>query len=460
MPRILVVGGGISGLTIAYRLQQLLPIADIEVWEANQRLGGAVWTETENGFTIEHGPNGFLDNKSSLLNLAHELGLGPRLIPGSEAARKNRFLFVNQRLQQLPGGLGSLFTTPLLSWPGKFRMLAEPLVHRRNSKMESVAAFATRRFGREAAEVFIDPLVTGIHGGDPALLDVRSAFPRLADWEAKFGSVLRGVIQSRRQRKREALQQGSAVTPQRMWSFPNGLREVIEALTGKLNIPPRRDLPVSRIHRSENTWSIHGAEKAPHFCDCVVLACPAPQQAKLIAPFESRLSELIGEIAYNRIAVVALAFRESDVPNRPDGFGFIAPQRTGRDILGAQWCSSIYPNRAPNGLALWRVLCGGWNRPEVVDWPDDQLLRAVRQELQLAQGVVASPVMSKIIRWPQAIPQYLVGHPEKLQAIDRLTAKHPGLFLAGNAYRGIALNDCVENADRVANAVVEYLRAK
>jgi oxygen-dependent protoporphyrinogen oxidase len=185
-----------------------------------------------------------------------------------------------------------------------------------------------------------------------------------------------------------------------------------------------------------------------------VLSCPAFVQAEILADLDRDLAHLIGGIRYNRIAVVALGFKAADVP-LADGFGFIAPQRVGRDLLGVQWCSATYPDRAPAGMVLWRALCGGWNRPEIVDWTDEKLIAAVRAELRVAQGVIAEPAFVHIIRWDAAIPQYTLGHPERVDAIEDRIAQYPRLFLAGNAYRGVALNDCTERGEFVAGLVAD-----
>jgi len=447
MPRVLIAGGGISGLTIAYRLQKLLPSAEIVIWESGNRLGGNVWTEQINDLVIEHGPNGFLDNKTSTIELAKDVGLGDRLITANQSARQHRYLFVDNAVRELPRGLLTLFTTSLLSVRGKLRLLAEPLIRRGNQPGESVADFAIRRFGRETAEVFVDALVTGIYGGDPALLECDAAFPRLVSMEAKHRSIVLGGLRSRAKR-------------QNMWSFPEGLQELIEAIASQLVHKPTFGRKVRQAERSDTGWVIHDDGTECVNADAVVLACPAFAQRRIVKSLDPHLAAMIAEIPYNRIAVVAIAYRERDVPRKAVGFGFIAPQRTRRDILGVQWCSAIYSGRAPAGQVLWRVLCGGWHRGDVVDWPDDRLVSAVQGELSLALGVSATPVFAKVIRWHQAIPQYTIGHRQRVIEIEKLTAQHDGLFLTGSSYRGISLNDCVENAGRVAGQVVGYLAGR
>ena len=450
MSRIVVVGAGISGLALAFRLRQRQPDAEITILESDSRPGGKIRTEQANGFVVEAGPNGFLETKPSTIQLCRDLGLGDELIAASEESRKYRFLFLNNRLRKLPGGPFGLVATGLFGIRGKLGLLSEFIrPGAAPAKDESVGEFFRRRMGREAAEVLGDALVTGIHGGDPELLSLKAAFPRAAEMEAKHGSVIRGFLRSAKQRRRDAIARGEPPPKTgRMWSFRAGLGGLIESLCARR--PPVCGARVRRIERKENSWLVHGDGQDSWPADRLVLACPAYEQAEMLAGLDASLAAEIGGIRYNRIAVVAVGFRQSDLASVPAGFGFIAPQRTRRDLLGVQWCSAIYPGRAPQGCVLWRALCGGWNRPEIVDWDDGKLLHAVRMELQLALGVTAEPIFHRIIRWDRAIPQYHVGHLQRVARIEALAAKWPGLILAGNAYRGVALNDCTEQAERIA----------
>ena len=459
MPHVVIVGGGLSGLATAYRLKRAAPGVRITLLEAAGRTGGNVGTEVHGGFRVETGPNGFLDAKPFLPWLCRDLGLTGRLIAGSEAARKNRFLFLDGKLQQMPGGPLGLFTSPLLSPKGKWDLFAEAFRRPKRPKHdESVREFVTRRAGREAAEVFADALVTGIHGGDPAELSVAAAFPRLPLLERTYGGIVRGFLKAAKQKRRDALARGEPpLGPQRMWSFREGLQVLTDALAADLGPVVQTGISVERVVRIEGGWAVHADGREPRPADAVVLACPAYEQAAMLADLDPDLAALVGGIRYNRIAVVAVGYRKADCPGVPDGFGYIAPQNTRRDLLGVQWCSSIFPDRAPPGHVLWRALCGGVHRGDVLDWDDDQLVRAVHAELQLALGVRGGPVFSGVVRWPRAIPQYVVGHLERVTRIDTAAAKYPGLFLTGNAYRGVALGDCAEQGERVAAAVVRHL---
>lgn len=452
MPNVVIVGAGISGLALAYRLQQTRPDADITILEQRDRPGGTVWTERRDGFQIEIGPNGFLDSKPSTLTLCRDVGLGDQLLTASESASRNRFLFLDGRLQQLPGSLAAFLTSNLLSWRGKLAILTERFRRpRRDGADESIDAFARRRAGREAAEVLADALVTGIHAGDPALLSIRATFPRVVALEEQYGSVMKGFAQSARQRRAEAKASGKPYERSgQMWSLRPGLRLLIETIRDRLLRPPLLGVTVKRVEREGDGWLVRGEGDNRWPADAVVLACPAYQQAAILADHDPELADQIGGIAYNRVAVIALGYRAADVPVSLDGFGYLTPQRTRRDLLGVQWCSSIFPERAPAGQVLLRAMAGGWHRPEVVGWDDARLLSAARAELQLALGVQAAPVLQQIIRWDRAIPQYHIGHLERVARIEQRLAQHPRLFLAGNAYHGIALNDCTEQAELLA----------
>ncbi len=463
MTRVVIVGGGISGLATAFRLQQRCPAAEITILEQRDRVGGNAWTERRDGFQVETGPNGFLDNKPTTTQLCADLGLTDSLIAASDISGKNRYLFLDGRLRRLPSGLLDFFASDLLSWRGKVNLLLERFRRRGCTSDESIDAFVRRRAGPEAAEVLADAMVTGIHGGDPAVLSVRAAFPRLAALEQQYGSVLKGMGKSARQRRTEATARGEVYKRTgKMWSFREGFRLLMETLRDRLARRPLVGVSVRHVEKSltggaRPRWTVHGDGADSWPADAVILAAPAYQQAAMLAGLDAELADKITGIAYNRIAVVALGFRAADVPRPLDGFGYIAPQRTRRDLLGVQYCSSIFPARAPGGMVLLRSLCGGWHRAEVAGWDDDRLLQAVRSELTLALGIHAAPCFHHIVRWERAIPQYTLGHLQRVAWIEDRVTRHDGLFLTGNAYHGVAFNDCTEQAGLVAARVMDYL---
>jgi oxygen-dependent protoporphyrinogen oxidase len=462
-PRIVIVGAGISGLSVAYRLQQVLPNSFITIVEQAARPGGTAWTLREAGFQVEIGPNGFLDTKPTTLNLARDIRLAPQLIPASAAAAKNRYLFLGDKLKPLPAGFGSFLRTDLLSWRGKLSLLWERFRSRRvEIGDESIDAFARRRAGQEVADVFADALVSGIFAGDPKLLSLRACFPRIADLEREYGSVMKGFAAAAKKRKAQAKAQGVPdERPGNLWSFSGGLRVLVETLASQLKQAPVYAANVRALTKEGDPkkplWRVHGDSQDAWEANAVVLACPAPAQATILGGLDADLAYQIGAIAYNCIAVVALGYRRADVPMPLDGFGYIAPQNTRRDLLGVQWCSSIFPQRAPDDCVLLRAMSGGWHRPEVVDWDDARLLQALRAELKLAMNIAAQPMFHKIVRWDKAIPQYTIGHLERVAGIQTRSAQHPGLFLGGNAYHGVALNDCTEQADVIARRIQQFL---
>jgi oxygen-dependent protoporphyrinogen oxidase len=458
---VVVVGAGVWGLAAAFRLQQRLPAADVTVLEGEGRVGGKVLTESRDGFRVEAGPNGFLDTNPATVDLARDLGLGGRILAASEAAGRNRFLLLGGRLRAVPSSPFAFFRSDVLSWRGKLALLTERFRRRpAGDADESVDAFARRRAGDEVADTLADVAVTGIYAGDPNLLSVRAAFPRLAALEREHGSVIGGLARARRRRRREAAAQGTPPpAPGRMWSFPEGLSALTDALRNQLRRPPLLGAPARRVsRRPEGGWEVEGQGHDRWPADAVVLTCPADRQAALLADLDAELAARVGDIPYNRVAVVALGYREADVPRPLAGFGYLVPRREGRDVLGVQWCSSIFPgHRAPPGAVLLRALCGGWTRPEVVGWDDDRLTGAVRAELAQALGVEALPVFRHVVRWERAIPQYHLGHLERVAWIEDRAARHPGLFLGGNAYRGVAVNDCTAGAAELAGRVARHL---
>lgn len=461
MPHVVVVGGGLTGLAVAYRLRAAAPGVGVTVLEPQLRPGGNVGTEDHTGFRVERGPNGFLDRTPHLPRLCRDLGLADRLVAASEAARKNRYLFLGGRLRRLPGGPLGLLTSPLLSARGKWQLFTEPFRKAPPPGTdETVAEFVTRRAGTEAADVFADALVTGIQAGDPHRLSVAAAFPRLPKLEREAGSIVRGFMRAAKQRRREAAARGeSPPGPQRMWSFREGLRVLVESLADALGPAVRTGVRVRAVYPSAGVggWTVRGEGRDSWAADAVVLAAPAYEQAGIVADLAPQLADDLAGIAYNRVAVVALGYREANCPVKPDGFGYIAPQRTRRDVLGVQWCSSTYPDRAPAGCVLWRALCGGVNRADVFDLSDAELIGRVHAEMKLAMGVTGEPVFTRVVRWPRAIPQYVVGHLDRVARIDAAAARHPGLFLTGNALRGIALGDCAEQGEAVAADVALFL---
>lgn len=465
MARIVIVGAGISGLATAWHLQQRLPQAAITVLEANARPGGTLWTERKQGFQVELGANGFLDNRGGTLRLCHALGLQKDLIPAAPSAKK-RFLFHKDDLVPLPGGLASFLRSPLLSLRSKWRIATERYRKpRKDERDESVYDFIARRSSPEVAELLGDAFVTGIFAGDSRQLSVAAAFPRLVRAEREFGSVTVGLRRLNRLTRAELAKAG--ITSRKrptMWSFKPGLRVLPEVLSVRLRREPLLGVPARAVRAVEDdgrpVWQVLAEGKEAFTADAVVLTCPAPRQAALLADQDPDLADQILHIPYASLAVVAVGYRQEDILRPIEGFGYLAPQESRRELLGVQYCSEIWPERAPAGLVLLRAMVGGWDRPEIMTWDDDRLSMAVRQELRMTLGILRPPVFMQIIRWDPAVPQYTLGHLERVAKIEDRLTQHPGLFLGGNAYHGISLNDCTENAERLAGLVAAHLQTR
>lgn len=476
--KVVVCGGGISGLAAAFHLRALaaarrVPL-ELTVLETGRRLGGTIHTIERDGFRCEHGPNGFLDSKPTTLALARALGIGHRLLPSADAARR-RFVLVDGRLLEIPTTPPAFLRSPLLPVGGRLRVLGEMFVsRRREAGDESVAAFARRRLGRHAAERLIDPFVSGVFAGDPERLSVRAAFPRLVELEAEYGSLIAAAWKLAAKRKGDpdadtvgqsgavgqdgAVAQGGAAGPGgRLTAFPGGMSELIGALGDHLSDAVRLDSPVTGLCRGPAGWSVTWGDQGNTIegVDRVVLAVPAYAAAPLLAPLDFAFGELLGAIPYAAVSMVALGFRREDVAHALDGFGFLIPAREHRPILGCLWTSSIFPgHRAPAGHVLLRVMAGGARRADVARRPDQQLVELARRELEPLLGLRAGPVFHHVSRHRRAIPQYELGHGQRLDAIDAAAAHLPGLHLLGNAFRGVGINDCTREAARVASEVL------
>jgi oxygen-dependent protoporphyrinogen oxidase len=456
-PRIVIVGAGISGLAVAYHLQRLVPSAQISVLERDVRPGGTIWSERQAGFLVEYGPNGFLPGKPSTLSLCRSLDLERFLVEAGPAAR-HRYLLLDGRLHRLPEGVWSFLTTPILSWRSKLAVVWERFRHAPPPQTEeSVHDFFCRRTTVEIAETLADALVTGIHAGDPRLLSMAAAFPRLAQLERQWGSLTRAMRQLIQERR--AASAGRLFrTGSQFLSFAEGMRTLIEALVQRLRTPPLLGVCVTRVSRTKSgSWQVQAEGRDAWPADAVVLACPAYCQAEMLADLDRQLAEEVAGIPYSPAVVVTMGFRQEAVPGRLDGFGYLVPQRLRADVLGSQWCSSIFPQRAPPGCVVLRAICGGWQRPDVVSWDEERLLASVRGHYRQVLGITAMPVFHAVVRWPKAIPQYHVGHLQRLERIAARLAQYRGLFLTGNAYHGVALNDCTEQGEMVAQAVARYV---
>lgn len=450
MKKTVIVGGGISGLTTAYLLSKNMPDMDVTVIESDARTGGKIWSEHREGFLCEKGPNGFLDNKPRTLELCESLGLGP---VRSNDNSKKRYIFSGGRLNALPESPPSFIKSDLLSWGGKLRLLYE-LFAPKGPDDETVADFIIRRLGKEALEKLIDPMCSGIYAGDPYNMSIKSCFPRIKELEQEYGSLIKALIKIKKQRKAEQAggEEVSAAPAGRLTSFYNGAQELTDALVRELGSRVETGVSAGSISK-ENGHYLVDTSKGSYKADNVILAVPAYASAEILKGLDKEIASVISGIPYPHVAVIGFGYRKEKVNRALDGFGFLVPHTEKRRILGNLWDSSIFPNRAPEGHVLLRTMAGGAKHPEIADMDDGKVIDMVQDELGSMIGFTSDPEMVMLQRWDRAIPQYLPGHGKKMELIDRAIEKHPGLFLTGNAYRGIGINDCIENAYKLAESL-------
>lgn len=458
MSRVVIVGGGIAGLSIAHALVTDPAAAGVTVTvlERGERPGGHIRTEHAAGFVCEWGPNGFLDNAPATLALVKALGLEAYLQPSDDRARR-RFIFRNGVLHPLPGGPLDFLRSRLLSWPAKLRLAAEPLSRRRPDGDETIHGFASRRIGREAADVLIDAMVSGVFGGDARALSLRACFPRMYEMERDHGGLFRAMLARRRRHPRR---NGEAIGEPlgRLTSFVGGAETLVRALVARLGPVVRTRAAVRAIVPSGGRYGVRLADETTIDADVVVFAGGAGATARLVREFEAPLADVLEEMPTAPMAVVALGYAAARLARPLDGFGFLIPRSEGLRTLGVLWDSSVYPGRAPNGHVLLRAMIGGATDPGVLALDDASLVSVVRADLQTTMGVHVVPDLVRVFRHAHGIPQYTVGHLDRLARAEARLEHWPGLLLAGNAYRGVAINACIAEASGVAAQVLAQCR--
>ncbi len=446
--RVIVIGGGVSGLTAAFRLRERAPHgSEVLLLEAAERAGGHVCTVREDGFLVEAGPNGFLSRESEPepMALVRDLGLGGSLVEARPAARR-RFVVHGGRLRRIPDSPPAFLASDALTPGGKLRILMEPFARRAPAgREESVFEFARRRVGREAAEVLVDTAVSGISAGDSRQLSVAAAFPLMTEMEREHGSLIRAMLARRR-------------PPPRLVSLAGGMATLTDALAARLGGALRTGARVRRLERVDQAWRVELARGESLAADRVVLAAPALHAAPMLADLDGELASGLAAFPYAGLAVVALAFRAQSLPAPLDGYGYLVARSEGLDTLGVVWDSSLFGDRAPEGRVLLRALRGGARRPDVAALAEDELVRRARRELGRVLGVGAPPLRAWIWRWPQAIAQYTRGHLERVARVRARAARLPGLELCGTSYDGIAFGSGVISAERAVERVLASLR--
>jgi protoporphyrinogen/coproporphyrinogen III oxidase len=458
--RVAVIGGGITGLAAAHRLTADLGMDDVLLLEADDRLGGKISTERVDGYVVEGGPDCFLAFKPGGMELCRRLGIEQRLRATNPRFRRS-FVKRGGRLHELPDGLTGLvpsrirplLTTGILSPLGRVRAGLEPLVPRRRAGGdEPIARFVTRRFGREAYEWLVEPLLSGIFAGDGEALSLGATFPQLAETERRHGSVLLPMLRARFTGKSAGAPRLGFVTPE------GGLGEMVTALEGA--IPPRQVWRAARVialARLPQGWRLTLADGRTVDALAVICTAPAFAAAELLAPLDAMLAEALDAIPCVSTATVSVAFPAAAVPRPLAGSGYVSPRVEGGGVVACTWTSNKFPARVPEDGVLLRFFLGRAGREEPAFAPDTAIQALVRDELKAVHGITAEPAFWSIHRWPRGLPQYTVGHLDRLATVEQRLAGLPGVFLAGASFRGVGIPDCIQSGWAAADAATAHV---
>jgi len=466
--RVVVVGAGLTGLAAAHRLVGGTSAArrpvEVIVVEARDRIGGAIWTDRVDGFTIEGGADSFITNKPWAVDLCRELGLGDQLI-GTDDRNRRSFVVRGGKLLPVPEGfvlmapsrLAPLLASPILSLRGKLRMLMDLVIPRKvDDADESLAAFVRRRLGREALDRLVQPLVGGIYTADPNELSLQATLPQFPAMEREHGSlILAAIRQARNGRSAERSASGAryglfASLAEGMGTLPRTLAAGLPSRCVRLGTAVRR---ISRPDPGK-PWRVELLDGPPIEAGGVVLTTEAHASARLIDGVDPELALQLRSIPYASSAIVTVGYRRDQIRHPLDGFGAVVPAIEGRSILAISFLSVKFPRRAPAGTVLLRVFVGGATQPDLFDLEDDEIKVMVRNELSSLLGASGEPLLIEVGRHPRAMPQYTLGHLDRVAAIRQRATRHSRLILAGNAFHGVGIPDCIRSGRGAADALL------
>ncbi|MBZ5656281.1 MAG: protoporphyrinogen oxidase [Acidobacteriia bacterium] len=461
MPRIAIIGGGISGLSAAFALEEKrragAPVEYV-LFESSPRLGGVLVTDRVEDCLVEAGPDSFITEKPWAADLCRKIGLGDQLIGSNDPERKT-YILTKGKLVVMPDGLMFMVPTkilptvfsPLFSLRTKMRMAAE-WFHppHKASADETVAEMVERHYGPEMVDRLADPLLSGVYGGEASQLSVRAVLARFAEMEAKHGSLGRAMLAARKKMAGAA----SRPAPPLFTSLKEGMQQMVDALLSHLDADAlHTSSPVQSVIPQDGGWTVSAGYESDHF-DALIIATPALAASTLLQLADEKLARELGEIRYSSSVTVTLGYDETVRRSLPPGFGFLVPRSERRRMLAATFVHNKFPHRAPENRAIVRCFLGGSRDEEILDRSEDQILRIVRSELQQIIGLTAEPLFTRVYKWRAAMAQYRVGHLERLQRIEALRQKLPGLALAGNGFNGIGVPDCVRSGTEAASRVL------
>jgi oxygen-dependent protoporphyrinogen oxidase len=458
-----IIGGGIAGLATAFYLQGC-GAGDYTLVESSQTWGGKITSAAQDGFLVEGGPDSFITLKPAALDLCDRLGLHDQLVGSNTGKQAATYVWSGGSLHPMPEGMMLMAPTMLLpvlrsrllSWSGKLRMGMEYFVpQRQGDHDESLAAFVRRRLGDEALNKIAGPLMGGIHAADPEKLSLKSTFPIFQEMERKHGSLLRAMLKGPRRKPAS----GSMPTSMFM-SLHGGLQTLTQALVSELNPDSLRlGSCVLAVAAQQNQYRICLSDGSHILADNIVFATPAPVTADLVQQIDPLLSSRLRSIRYASTATVSLGFKRSEIAHPMLGAGFIVPHSEGRKITACSWTSTKFKHRAPEDSVLLRVFIGGALAEDLAEQDDAALIALARAELRIIMGIDATPTLARAYRWHKANPQYELGHGSRVQEIEDSLADLPGIFLAGAAYRGAGIPDCIQSGRNAARAIAQQAHA-
>jgi protoporphyrinogen/coproporphyrinogen III oxidase len=490
--KIAIIGGGIAGLAAAHRATELAPHAEVTLFEASDRLGGILRTVRQDGFLIEQSADSFITNVPAAIDLCRRIGFADQLIP-TNPENRGAMVVAHGKLERVPAGfvllapeqIGPVLRSPILSLRGKLRFLSERFVAARHSdEDESLAAFARRRYGDEVFQRLVQPLVGGIYTADPEKLSLAATLPRFQQMERAYGSLIRAARANRKQGTKRADGEAIVVSDSgarySMFVAPReGLSSMVQAIAGRFTkICIRLNNQVKRVDHAGSKWRIQHSpivqvgETSPGVApsskpptgtvglnsqsefDAMIVATPAPIAATLLVNASPLLATELAAIEYAGSAIVVLGYERDQVSHLLDSFGFVVPAIENCRILSASFSSVKFPGRAPVGKVLIRVFLGGAMRGELLELDDGQLGRIAEEELRDLLGISGGPCLSQVYRWRASMPQYHLGHLARLKRINDCIANLPGLALAGNAYEGVGIPQCIRSGEQAAKRIL------
>lgn len=456
--KVVVLGAGISGLATAYLLNK--EGFEVTILEQNSKPGGAMITDSKNGYLIDYGPNSGLETTPLIKQIAEGVGISDQMIYANEQANK-RYILKNGSLLPLPTSPPAFLKSTLFSVKAKLRLMREPFIGKSDDGCnQSLGAFVKRRLGQEFLDYAIDPFVSGVFAGDPNKLSVKSAFPKLYRLEELYGGLIKGMIQGARERKKR-----NEVSKQhaKMFSFRNGMQSFPQAIADYLHDAVIQDTTVENIVKLNNGYKItykQNGEFSSIETDVILSTIPAYKAATVFSAIDQELSNHLLKIFYPKVLLLYLGFKKSDIALPLDGFGFLNPTKENKNFLGAIWSSTIFENRSSHNTASFTLFVGGAQKQNMFEEHDEQfLIDRATNEFKNIMKIKAKPEFCTTKLWDHAIPQYNVGYIEHENYFEKFEKVNPGLFLSGNYRGGISVGDCIKNADKVFNAIRDYVNS-